>query len=114
MANNHALFSSLYENPLAAGDFPAEAPLAAHHGRLVEYLLRDDLNDATGTALGAVESLPHVPPRAQLNVAAVESLPSLPPRALLELAPVASLPTIPPRALDFAPVASLPTIPPRA
>jgi hypothetical protein len=92
MANHHALFSSLYENPLAAGTLLAEAPLdAACHGRLVDYLRRDGLNDASDIALAAVASLPTIPPRA------------------LDLAPVASLPTIPPRV-----VSSIPSLPPRA
>src|SRR3954468_450493 len=103
MTNNQTLLS-LYKNPLAAGGLPTEVSSAtAHHGKIMGYLLRTDANDESALAMTAVESMPHVPPRAEL--APVASLPHAPPRA--ELAPVASLPHVPPRA-ELAPVASLP------
>jgi hypothetical protein len=107
--HNHTLFS-LYENPLAAGTISSET---ASCDRLVEYLLRD--RDESALALATVESLPHVPPRANVQFAPVMSMPALPPRAHVEFAPVMSMPSLPPRAvIELAPVVSFPVIPPRA
>ncbi|TMQ12313.1 MAG: hypothetical protein E6J91_21040 [Deltaproteobacteria bacterium] len=130
MANNHTLFSSLYENPLAAGAIAADLPVeTACHDRLVGYLLRERLNSGSAVELATVASLPHVPPRACVEfssvvsipvmacveLAAVASLPHVPPRACVELAAVASLPHVPPRAcVEFSSVVSIPVIPPRA
>ncbi|MGH7635855.1 MAG: hypothetical protein ACRENC_19160, partial [Gemmatimonadaceae bacterium] len=92
MPNNHALLMSLYENPLAAGATPADAQAeTASHGRIFGYLL-GGLSDESATELAPVESLPHVPPRA--DFASVESLPHVPPRA--DFASVESLPHVPP------------------
>jgi hypothetical protein len=114
MANNHTLFSSLYENPVAAGIVSTDLPVeAACHDRLVGYLLRDAVNDGSAIELSPVASMPHVPPRAELSP--VASLPHVPPRAGVEFSPVASLPHVPPRAgVEFSPVVSIPVIPPRA
>src|SRR5436190_15190804 len=99
MANNHTLFSSLYENPLAAGAIAADLPVeTACHDRLVGYLLRERLNSGSAVELATVASLPHVPPRACVELAAVASLPHVPPRACVEFSSVVSIPVIPPRA----------------
>src|ERR1041384_4467720 len=79
MPNNHALLMSLYENPLAAGAIPADAQVeTACDDRIFGYLL-GGLSHESALELAQVESLPHVPPRA--DFAQVESLPHVPPRA---------------------------------
>src|ERR1700704_1475708 len=98
MPNNHALLMSLYENPLAAGPIASDAQVeTACHDRIFGYLM--GVSDESALELAPVQSLPHVPPRA--DFAPVQSLPHVPPRA--DFAPVQSPPHVPPRA-DFASV----------
>jgi hypothetical protein len=115
MTNNQTLLLSLYENPLAAGAIPAAlAAETACHDRLIGYLLGGGVNDESANELATVESLPNLPPRADMEFSPVYSLPHVPPRAL-DFSPVHSLPNLPPRAhVGFSPVHSLPNLPPRA
>jgi len=103
---------SLYENPLAAGTIASDAQVeTACHDRIFGYLM--GVSDGSALELAPVDSLPHVPPRA--DYAPVQSLPHVPPRAGIGFSPVVSLPHVPPRAgIGFSPVESLPHVPPRA
>ena len=116
MTTNNQTLLSLYKDPLAAGAVPADLPIeTGYHAGLLGYLRWTGPNGESATGLAAVESMPHIPPRAHLELSPVASLPHIPPRAHTELSPVASLPHIPPRAhTELSPVASLPHIPPRA
>jgi hypothetical protein len=123
MTNNHTLFLSLYENPLAPGAIPtslqvdtAEAVAeTVRDDRLVGYLRRGRLDGEPAIELATVASMPNLPPRACAEISTVESMPNLPPRACTEFSAVVSMPNLPPRACAaFPTVESMPTLPPRA
>jgi hypothetical protein len=82
MTSNHIMFLSLYENPLATGAIPTDAPAAAAgHDRLLGYLLGGGVNDESAIDLAMVESMPNLPPRACMEFSPVVSIPVIPPRA---------------------------------
>jgi hypothetical protein len=62
MTNNHTLFSSLYEDPPAAGAASTDLLIeTASHDWFVGHLVRNGLNDESAIELPTVRSVPCIP-----------------------------------------------------